>query len=50
VLPPVHPGSFSGFCHRPQQLRDELLDAGLTVAALVSVEGSVIRIRWLRNC
>jgi hypothetical protein len=52
VMPPVHPGggvdrgaattrpgSFCGFCHRPQQLRGELRDAGLTVAELVSVEG-----------
>ncbi len=39
VLPPLQPGSFCGFCHRPQQLRGELLDAGLAVAALVSVEG-----------
>jgi SAM-dependent methyltransferase len=39
VLPPLHPGSFSGFCHRPQQLRRELRAAGLTVADLVSVEG-----------
>jgi SAM-dependent methyltransferase len=39
VLPPLHPGSFSGFCHRPQQLRGELRAAGLTVAELVSVEG-----------
>jgi SAM-dependent methyltransferase len=35
VLPTLHPGSFSGFCHRPSQLRA----AGLTVAGLVSVEG-----------
>jgi SAM-dependent methyltransferase len=39
VLPPVYPGSFCGFCHRPAQLRGELRDAGLTVAELVSVEG-----------
>ena len=39
VLPALHPGSFSGFCHRPRQLRGELADAGLTVADLVSVEG-----------
>jgi len=39
VLPPVHPGSFAGFCHRPQQLRGEVRAAGLTVADLVSVQG-----------
>lgn len=39
VLPPVYPGSFCGYCHRPQQLRGELRDAGLTAAELVSVEG-----------
>jgi SAM-dependent methyltransferase len=39
VLPTVHPGSFAGFCHRPQQLRGELRAAGLTVTDLVSVEG-----------
>ena len=38
-LAPVGPGSFSGFCHRPRQLRAELREAGLTVADLVSVEG-----------
>ncbi|MGH3226795.1 MAG: class I SAM-dependent methyltransferase [Streptosporangiaceae bacterium] len=39
VLPPLRSGSFSGFCHRPRQLRDELRSAGLLVADLVSVEG-----------
>jgi len=39
LLPPLGPGSFSGFCHRPQQLRGELRSAGLVVADLVSVEG-----------
>ncbi len=38
-LLPLHPGSFSGFCHRPRQLRAEVGDAGLAVADLVSVEG-----------
>jgi SAM-dependent methyltransferase len=38
-LPPLFPGSFSGFCHRPGQLRAELRGAGLDVAELVSVEG-----------
>jgi SAM-dependent methyltransferase len=39
LLPPLGPGSFSGFCHRPRQLRGELSSAGLAVADLVSVEG-----------
>jgi hypothetical protein len=39
VMPALHPGSFCGYCHRPQQLRGELRGAGLTVAELVSVEG-----------
>jgi SAM-dependent methyltransferase len=39
VLPTVHSGSFSGFCHRPEQLRAEVRAAGLTVADLVCVEG-----------
>ena len=38
-LPPLGPGSFSGFCHRPRQLAAELRDAGLVVQDLVSVEG-----------
>jgi SAM-dependent methyltransferase len=38
-LPPLGPGSFSGFCHRPRQLAAELRDAGFLVADLVSVEG-----------
>jgi SAM-dependent methyltransferase len=38
-LPPVHPGSFAGFCHRPRQLRGEVREAGLAVADLVGVEG-----------
>jgi hypothetical protein len=38
-LPPLGPGSFAGYCHRPQQLRAELRDAGLAVADLVSIQG-----------
>jgi hypothetical protein len=37
--PPLHPGSFSGYCHRPGQLRAEVRAAGLDVADLVNVEG-----------
>jgi SAM-dependent methyltransferase len=39
LLPPLYPGSFTGFCHRPGQLRAEVRGAGLAVADLVSVEG-----------
>jgi SAM-dependent methyltransferase len=38
-LPPLFPGSFSGFCHRPDQLRAEVRAAGLEVVDLVNVEG-----------
>ena len=38
-LPPLGPGLFSGFCHRPRQLAAELRDAGLAVADLVCIEG-----------
>jgi SAM-dependent methyltransferase len=38
-MPPVHPGSFCGYCHRPGQLRGEILAAGLDLVDLVSVEG-----------
>ena len=38
-ITPVSPGSFSGYAHRPGQLRAELRSAGLPVTDLVSVEG-----------
>jgi SAM-dependent methyltransferase len=38
-LPPLFPGSFSGFCHRPDELRDEVVAAGLECVDLVGVEG-----------
>ena len=38
-LPPLHPGSFCGYTHRPGQLRAELAASGLQVVDLVSVEG-----------
>jgi SAM-dependent methyltransferase len=38
-LPPLAQGSFTGYCHRPQQLRAELRAAGLEVVDLVGVEG-----------
>ncbi len=39
LLPPLGPGSFCGFTHRPGQLRAEFTSAGFTVADLVGVEG-----------
>jgi hypothetical protein len=38
-LPPLFPGSFLGYRHRPQQLRAELRGAGFQVLDLVAVEG-----------
>ena len=38
-LPPLFPGSFSAYCHRPRQLRAELYAAGFQVLDLVAVEG-----------
>jgi SAM-dependent methyltransferase len=39
LLPPLFPGSFSGYCHRPRQLQAELRGAGFQVLDLVAVEG-----------
>jgi SAM-dependent methyltransferase len=39
LLPPLAEGGFSAFCHRPDELRGEMADAGLEVTDLVSVEG-----------
>ena len=33
------PGWFTGYCHRPDQLRDEVEEAGLVVEDLVGLEG-----------
>ncbi|MGD9792187.1 MAG: class I SAM-dependent methyltransferase [Acidimicrobiia bacterium] len=41
-MPPLAPGAFFGFCHRPVQLRSEVRAAGLTPVALVSVEGLAV--------
>ncbi len=40
VLEPLHPASFCGYTHRPDQLRQEVLAAGLEVVDLVCVEGA----------
>jgi SAM-dependent methyltransferase len=40
VLEPLFPGSFCGYTHRPDQLREEVLAGGLEVKDLVCVEGA----------
>jgi SAM-dependent methyltransferase len=42
VIEPLFPGSFCGFTHRPEELRAEVVAAGLEVADLVCVEGAAI--------
>ncbi|MGH3305563.1 MAG: class I SAM-dependent methyltransferase, partial [Streptosporangiaceae bacterium] len=39
VLPPLFPGDFTAYVHRPNQLRAEVRAAGLELIDLVSVEG-----------
>ena len=39
AIPPLYAGSFTGYAHRPGQLRAELRAAGLRVTDLVCVEG-----------
>jgi SAM-dependent methyltransferase len=39
TLPPLFPGSFTGYSHRPRQLADELRAAGFDLVDLVAVEG-----------
>jgi SAM-dependent methyltransferase len=39
MLPSLHEGGFTAFCHRPGELREEIGEAGLEVVDLVSVEG-----------
>lgn len=38
-LPPLFPGSFTGYCHRPDQFRAEIRTAGFLVVSVVGVEG-----------
>ena len=42
MLPPLGEGAFNGSFHRPEELRDEVAEAGLEVADLVSVEGPAV--------
>ena len=39
VLAPLYDGAFAGYTHRPEDLRAEVVAAGLTITDLVSVEG-----------
>lgn len=39
LLPPLFPGSFCGYTHRPGQLRAELAASGLTSIEIIGVEG-----------
>lgn len=47
VMPPLLPGGFTGFTHRPGQLRAEFVSAGLDVADLVCVEGAACMLKDL---
>lgn len=38
-LEPLRPGGFSGYTHRPAELRAEVAEAGLAEMALLSIEG-----------
>jgi SAM-dependent methyltransferase len=38
VMAPIFDGDFNGYCHRPDELRAEIADAGLACVDLVSVE------------
>ena len=38
-LPPVVPGGFAGYTHRPDDLVDEIAESGLQLDDLVGVEG-----------
>ena len=38
-MAPLFDGDFSGYCHRPDELRAEIESAGLGCVDLVSVEG-----------
>jgi SAM-dependent methyltransferase len=39
ILPTLHEASFCGYTHRPEELREEVRDAGLDLDDLVGVEG-----------
>ncbi|NMP22711.1 class I SAM-dependent methyltransferase [Sulfobacillus harzensis] len=39
-IPPLFPGAFTAYAHRPQQLRSEMRAAGWEVLSLVGIEGA----------
>jgi SAM-dependent methyltransferase len=39
VIPPLEDAGFTGYAHRPDELREEVMSAGLEVDDLVAVEG-----------
>jgi SAM-dependent methyltransferase len=49
VLPPLEPGWFTAYTHRPGQLRAEFASAGLAVADLVNVECGAFLLADLRE-
>jgi SAM-dependent methyltransferase len=49
AIPPVEPGWFTAYTHRPGQLRAEFTSAGLAVADLVSVECGAFLLPELRE-
>jgi SAM-dependent methyltransferase len=49
VIPPLEPGWFTGYTHRPGQLRAEFTSAGLAVADLVNVECGAFLLPDLRE-
>jgi SAM-dependent methyltransferase len=49
VLPPLEPGWFTAYTHRPGQLRAEFTSAGLAVADLVNVECGAFLLADLRE-
>jgi GrpB-like predicted nucleotidyltransferase (UPF0157 family)/ubiquinone/menaquinone biosynthesis C-methylase UbiE len=48
-LPTLFEGSFSAYCHRPAELRDEASEAGLEVLDLVNVEGIAFAVPGLEE-
>jgi SAM-dependent methyltransferase len=42
IMPPLHPGAFTSYLHRPEGLRAELTEAGLDVTGMVCVEGPAV--------
>ena len=41
-MPPIFVGDFTGFAHRPDELRDEIASAGLRLRSVLTLEGAAI--------